>query len=60
MAGMDTRSVEVGGNAEVAGFDLKSICDGPEPAEKVSAILEYSSHIISQVADFASTGSQGS
>ncbi|KAE9973739.1 hypothetical protein EG328_011214 [Venturia inaequalis] len=40
MAGMDTRSVEVGGNAEVAGFDLKSICDGPEPAEKGHKVLK--------------------
>lgn len=42
MPGMDMRSVEIGENAEVAGFDLKSICDGPEPPEKVYYTLGYS------------------
>ncbi|TLD14777.1 hypothetical protein E2P81_ATG09767 [Venturia nashicola] len=34
MGGMDMRSVEFSENAEAVGFDLKSVCDGPEPSEK--------------------------
>ncbi|QDS68046.1 hypothetical protein FKW77_009712 [Venturia effusa] len=34
MGGMDMRSVEISGTAQAAGFDLKSICEGPEPPEK--------------------------
>lgn len=39
MPGMGMRSVETAGDAEVAGFDLQSVCDGPEPPEKVSTTL---------------------
>lgn len=59
MAGMDMRSVETGESVEVAGFDLKSICDGPEPPEKVSITLGYSFVPRSFLTDYASTGLQG-